>query len=47
MGVIIHDKDNGLMKNHEKGIKCSICGYYLKDSEIRTEYLNGSISLGV
>jgi hypothetical protein len=45
MSVIIHDKDNGLMKDHEKGIKCSLCGYYLEQSEIRAEYLNGIISL--
>jgi hypothetical protein len=45
MSEIIHTKDNGLMEKHDKSIKCNICGYHLKQSEITSAYLSGKISL--
>jgi len=47
MSEIIHSKDNGLMEKHDGGIKCNICGYYLKQSEITSAYLNGIITLPI
>ena len=45
MSEIKHKKDNGKMKRYGDGIKCSICGYYLKQSEITSEYLRDNIYL--
>ena len=45
MSEIKHKKDNGKMKRHGEGIKCSKCGYYLKQSEITSEYLRDNIYL--
>ena len=45
MSKIIHPKDNGLMEKDYESIKCIICGYYLKQSEITSAYINGKISL--
>jgi len=47
MSEIIHTKDNGLMEKDEEGIKCILCGYYLKQSKITSEYLRGIISISV
>ncbi len=43
MNEIVHTKDKGIMKWHNEGIKCTICGYYLKQSEITSEYLRNNI----
>ncbi len=47
MSEIIHTKDKGLMIKYDNIIKCDICGYYLKQSEITSAYLNGKISLPI
>ena len=45
MSEIIHTKDNGIMTRQGEGIKCNICGYYLKQNEITFEYLKDNIRL--
>ena len=47
MSKIIHPKDNGLMEKDYESIKCIICGYYLKQSEITSAYISGKISLHI
>jgi hypothetical protein len=45
MSEIIRSKDKGLMEKYDDSIKCNICGYHLKQSEITAAYLSGEISL--
>jgi hypothetical protein len=42
---LIHKTDGGFMKKQEKGVKCQQCGYFIKQNEITSAYLNGKISL--
>lgn len=37
-------KLDDIMEKHDEIIKCKICGYYLKQSEITSVYLSGKIS---
>ncbi|WP_156096040.1 hypothetical protein [Methanobacterium sp. SMA-27] len=45
MSQLIHSKDKGLMEKQDDSIKCNICGYHIKQSEITSAYLSGRISL--
>jgi hypothetical protein len=45
MSRLIHKIDGGFMSEHNNGVKCQKCGYYIKKSDIRSAYLNGKILL--
>jgi hypothetical protein len=33
------------MEKHDESIKCTLCGFYLKQSEITSAYLSSKISI--
>lgn len=45
MSNLIHKSDGGYMRKHDNGVKCQKCGFFLKESEITSAYLDGMISL--
>jgi hypothetical protein len=45
MSKLIHKHDGGFMKKQDNGVRCQQCGYYLKQKEITSAYLNGKISI--
>ena len=45
MSNLIHKTDGGFMQKQENGVKCQKCGYFLKQSQITSAYLQGKILL--
>ena len=45
MRNLIHKTDGGFMQKQENGVKCQKCGYFLKQSQITSAYLQGKILL--
>jgi len=45
MRKILHTHDNGLMDKNGENLKCNLCGYLLKQSEITSAYISGKISI--